>query len=148
MEKSLPLHQLPLEKRPPPKLWEDETPQDPVLSSPKSLVIREGDVWAAAHWKLAAEYEVCWGLADAEDDPFEKATLPRREAVRRALQAKTALKLLFLELSDLGVTRVTCTPARLELKRLYERFGFEESDWSPSVLVGDVEAVLDRLCKS
>ena len=129
-------------------LWEEPDAEEPVLSAPKTLVVKENDVWAAAHWRLGDEYEICWGLANPEDNPFKKATLPRREAVRFALQAKTALKLLFLDLSDLGITQVICTPARPELERLYKRFGFVHADGTDSLLVGNVESVLDRLCRS
>lgn len=116
------------------------------------IVVRELDVWAAAHYQpCLLGYEIAWGLANPgeSDSPFDKVNGKGvKQSIREALQAKRALKLLFLELEDLGIDRVYCSPARPELSRLYKRFGFDHVDGLDTQLVANVSDVLDKLCKS
>ena len=130
----------------------EETQDAGVNPAHRVLVVREKDIWAAAHYRESLmAHEICWGLYvdGEEDDPFDKVKgKGAKQAVREALQAKTALKLLLLDLSDIGYVTAYCTPARKELKRLYKRFGFEECDGMPGQLVAYIPDVLDKLCRS
>lgn len=133
-----------------PALQAEDTPADRMPTAKVQYDFQWGNVFAVANWcptlpVVGCGYEICWDLAVESSAVHSSMADVQREERRFALQARRALKLLFLDLEDDKVEEVYCFPADHRLSVLYRKFGFTPVAGDSYMLKGNVTHVLDRL---